>query len=76
MDSLKAWYDSDECQPLISFRKQCTSDLGMLIMVEGAKGLRICGVYPTRSWWDVTETQRSIASANTVAPLPMANRGW
>jgi uncharacterized protein (DUF1330 family) len=36
MDSLKAWYNSDEYQPLIAFRKQCTSDLGMLIMVEGA----------------------------------------
>jgi len=34
MYSLKAWYYSDEYQPLISFRKQCTSDLGMLIMVE------------------------------------------
>ena len=36
MNSLKAWYYSDEYQPLIAFRKQCTSDLGMLIMVEGA----------------------------------------
>ena len=36
MESLKAWYNSEEYQPLIALRKQCTSDLGMLIMVEGA----------------------------------------
>jgi len=36
MNSLKAWYNSDEYQPLMALRKQCTSDLGMLIVVEGA----------------------------------------
>jgi uncharacterized protein (DUF1330 family) len=34
--SLNDWYHSPEYQPLIILRKQCTSDLGMLITVEGA----------------------------------------
>lgn len=36
MDSLNAWYKSAEYQPLIALRKQCTSDLDMLITLEGA----------------------------------------
>jgi uncharacterized protein (DUF1330 family) len=36
MDSLNAWYKSAEYQPLIALRKQSTSDLDMLITVEGA----------------------------------------
>jgi uncharacterized protein (DUF1330 family) len=35
MDSLKAWYNSPEYQPLIALRKQSTSDLDMLITLEG-----------------------------------------
>lgn len=35
IDSLKRWYDSPEYQPLITLRKACTSDLDMLITVEG-----------------------------------------
>jgi uncharacterized protein (DUF1330 family) len=35
MDSLNAWYNSAEYQPLIALRKQCTSDLDMLITLEG-----------------------------------------
>ena len=29
------WYSSPEYQPLIALRKQCTSDLDMLITLEG-----------------------------------------
>jgi uncharacterized protein (DUF1330 family) len=36
MKSLNDRYHSPEYQPLIILRKQCTSDLGMLITVEGA----------------------------------------
>jgi uncharacterized protein (DUF1330 family) len=36
MRSLNAWYNSAEYQPLISLRKQCTSELDMLITLEGA----------------------------------------
>jgi uncharacterized protein (DUF1330 family) len=36
MESLNAWYNSPEYQPLIALRKQCTSDLDMLITLEGA----------------------------------------
>jgi uncharacterized protein (DUF1330 family) len=36
MDALNAWYTSPEYQPLITLRKQCTSDLDMLITLEGA----------------------------------------
>jgi uncharacterized protein (DUF1330 family) len=36
MDSLNAWYNSPEYQPLIALRKECTSDLDMLITLEGA----------------------------------------
>jgi uncharacterized protein (DUF1330 family) len=35
MQSLKAWYESSEYQPLIALRKLCTSDLDMLITLEG-----------------------------------------
>jgi len=34
--SLDAWYNSLEYQPLIALRKECTSDLDMLITLEGA----------------------------------------
>jgi len=36
MLSLEAWYQSREYQPLIALRKQCTSDMDMLFMLEGA----------------------------------------
>jgi uncharacterized protein (DUF1330 family) len=36
MQSLNAWYSSPEYQPLIELRKACTSDLDMLITLEGA----------------------------------------
>jgi len=36
MDTLKAWYDSPEYQPLIALRKACTSDNDMLLTLEGA----------------------------------------
>jgi len=36
MSSLNAWYNSAEYQPLITLRKQCTSELDMLITLEGA----------------------------------------
>jgi uncharacterized protein (DUF1330 family) len=36
MSRLNAWYTSPEYQPLIALRKECTSDLDMLIMLEGA----------------------------------------
>jgi uncharacterized protein (DUF1330 family) len=36
IESLNAWYNSPEYQPLITLRKQCTSDLDMLITLEGA----------------------------------------
>jgi uncharacterized protein (DUF1330 family) len=35
MDALYSWYNSVEYQPLIALRKQCTSDLDMLITLEG-----------------------------------------
>jgi len=35
MAALDAWYKSPEYQPLIALRKQCTSDLDMLITLEG-----------------------------------------
>ena len=35
MDSLNAWYNSPEYQPLIALRKESTSDLDMLITLEG-----------------------------------------
>lgn len=34
--ALDRWYSSAEYQPLIALRKQCTSDLDMLITLEGA----------------------------------------
>ena len=34
--SLDRWYTSPEYQPLIALRKACTSDLDMLITLEGA----------------------------------------
>jgi uncharacterized protein (DUF1330 family) len=36
IDALNAWYNSPEYQPLIALRKECTSDLDMLITLEGA----------------------------------------
>ena len=36
MDSLNAWYTSPEYQPLVKLRKESTSELDMIIMVEGA----------------------------------------
>lgn len=36
MESLKSWYGAPEYQPLIPLRKACTSDLDMLITVDGA----------------------------------------
>jgi len=35
MASLNNWYTSPEYQPLIALRKQCTSELDMLITLEG-----------------------------------------
>jgi uncharacterized protein (DUF1330 family) len=35
MNSLNAWYKSPEYQQLITLRKDCTSDLDMLITLEG-----------------------------------------
>ena len=34
-DSLNAWYNSPEYQPLIALRKESTSELDMLITLEG-----------------------------------------
>ena len=36
MDAVNASYSSAEYQPLISLRKEATSDLDMLFMLEGA----------------------------------------
>lgn len=36
MLALNAWYSSPQYQPLIALRKECTSDLDMLITLEGA----------------------------------------
>ena len=36
MQAIDAWYNSAEYQPLIALRKQCTSELDMLITLEGA----------------------------------------
>lgn len=36
MEAMQAWYRSPEYQPLIELRKQCTSELDMLYMLEGA----------------------------------------
>ena len=35
MQSLDAWYNSSEYQPLIALRKACTSDLDMIFTLEG-----------------------------------------
>jgi uncharacterized protein (DUF1330 family) len=35
MSRLNAWYTSSEYQPLIALRKECTSDLDMLMTLEG-----------------------------------------
>jgi uncharacterized protein (DUF1330 family) len=35
MDALNAWYNAPEYQPLIALRKECTSELDMLITLEG-----------------------------------------
>jgi len=36
MDSLNRWYNAPEYQPLIALRKACTSDLDMVMTLEGA----------------------------------------
>ncbi|HEY7084567.1 MAG TPA: DUF1330 domain-containing protein [Hyphomicrobiaceae bacterium] len=36
MDKLNAWYRSAEYQPLIALRKQSTSELDMMFVLEGA----------------------------------------
>jgi len=36
MDSLNAWYNSPEYQPLKALRKECTSDLSMMFFLEDA----------------------------------------
>jgi uncharacterized protein (DUF1330 family) len=36
MVNLNAWYNSVEYQPLFSLRKESTSDLDMVITLEGA----------------------------------------
>lgn len=36
MQALNAWYTAPEYQTLIALRKQCTSDMDMLIALEGA----------------------------------------
>jgi len=36
MDSLSAWYNSAEYQPLIALRKQSTSEQDMIFVLEGA----------------------------------------
>jgi len=36
MDSLNRWYSSPEYQPLIALRKASTSELDMLMILEGA----------------------------------------
>ena len=36
MAALDAWYNSEDYKPLIALRKECTSDLDMLITLEGA----------------------------------------
>ena len=35
MDSLNAWYRSPEYQPLIALRKESTSNMDMMFMLEG-----------------------------------------
>ena len=35
MNRLNAWYVSPEYQPLIALRKECTSDLDMMMTLEG-----------------------------------------
>ena len=35
MDSLNAWYMSPEYQPLIALRKESTSNMDMMFMLEG-----------------------------------------
>ena len=36
MDALNAWYIAPEYKPLTALRKDCTSELDMLITLEGA----------------------------------------
>ena len=36
MSNLDAWYNSVEYQPLFALRKESTSDLDMVITLEGA----------------------------------------
>jgi uncharacterized protein (DUF1330 family) len=35
MDRLNAWYNSAEYQPLFALRKQSTSEMDMIITLEG-----------------------------------------
>jgi uncharacterized protein (DUF1330 family) len=35
MERLNAWYTSPEYQPLIALRKECTSELDMMMTLEG-----------------------------------------
>ena len=35
MRALNAWYTAPEYQPLMALRKQCTSELDMLMTLEG-----------------------------------------
>ena len=35
MGTLETWYDSAEYQPLMALRKESTSDLDMVITLEG-----------------------------------------
>ena len=36
MEALQTWYDSPEYQPLIALRKSFTSDMDLLVTVDGA----------------------------------------
>lgn len=36
MQALESWYNSPEYQPLITLRKQCTSEQDMIFFLEGA----------------------------------------
>jgi uncharacterized protein (DUF1330 family) len=36
MEALQTWYDSPEYQPLIALRKSFTSDMDLLVTIDGA----------------------------------------
>jgi uncharacterized protein (DUF1330 family) len=38
MASLERWYKAPEYQPLLALRKACTSDMDMVLILEGAQG--------------------------------------